>query len=86
MNLHIFSLIFWSSFLYGLFAWSMVAYIKNTSLLGLLLTIGYIMLFTALLQKFGGRSVKNGLRIGLISILGAALGWFIAVMLEGWRH
>ncbi|WP_297476536.1 hypothetical protein [Thermococcus sp.] len=48
--------------------------------------IGYVVLFTALLQKFGGRSVKNGLGIGLISILGAALGWFIAVMLGGWRH
>ncbi len=84
MNLHIFSLIFWSSFLYGLFAWSMVAYIKNTSLLGLLLTIGYIMLFTALLQKVGGRSVKRSLEVGVISILGAALGWFIAMGISQW--
>ncbi len=84
MNLRIFSLVFGSSFLYGLFAWGIVTYTENASLLRILLTMGYVMLFTALLQKFGGRSVKNGLGIGLISILGAALGWLIAAGILRW--
>ena len=70
---------------YGLIAGT-VAGDYNSGVILPSLIIGYAVLFTALLQKFGGRSVKNGLGIGLISILGAALGWFIAVMLGGWRH
>ncbi len=48
------------------------------------LIIGYAMLFTVLLQKFGGKSVKRGLGSGLVSILGAVFGWAIAVGISGW--
>ncbi|WP_297418548.1 hypothetical protein [Thermococcus sp.] len=67
---------------YGLIA-GILAGDRNSGVILLSLIIGYSMLFTALLQKFGGRSVKDGLGIGLISILGAALGWLIAAMLGG---
>jgi len=77
-------IVFLGSFLYGLFTRGMNAYAWDTSLSRLLLTVGYAMLFTALLQKFGDRSVKNGLGMGLISILGAALGWFIGLGISQW--
>ena len=68
--------------LYGLVAGLLVGG-HNSGVFWLLVVIGYIMLFTALLQKFGGRSVKIGFGVGLISILGAILGWFIAVGISG---
>ena len=77
-------IVFLGSFLYGLFAWGMSAYAWDTSLSRLLLTVGYVVLFTALLQKFGGRSVKRGLRVGLISVLGAVIGWFIGLGVFQW--
>ncbi len=68
--------------LYGLVAGLLVGG-HNSGVFWLLVVIGYIMLFAALLQKFGGRSVKIGLRVGLISILGAVLGWLVAVGISG---
>ncbi len=67
---------------YGLIA-GMVAGDYNSRVILLLLIIGYAMIFTALLQKFGGRSVKKGIGIGLVSILGTTLGWLIAAGVLG---
>ncbi|WP_297519567.1 hypothetical protein [Thermococcus sp.] len=76
------SIILGATVVYGLIA-GMLTGDYNSGVILPSLIIGYAVLFTALLQKFGGGSVKNGLGIGLISILGAALGWFIAAMLGG---
>jgi len=44
----------------------------------LLLLIGYVIMLTALLRKFGGSSVRRGAAVGALSVLGAACGWIVA--------
>jgi hypothetical protein len=41
----------------------------------LVLVIGFTIILSLTLQRFGGKSIKTGLTLSCISILGALLGW-----------
>ncbi|USS40244.1 hypothetical protein NF865_07900 [Thermococcus aggregans] len=75
--------IFGVNFLYGMLARVITATISRVSrdLLMLALVIGYVIIFTFFLQRSRDKSLKNDAILGLISMLGALLGWAITSLI-----
>lgn len=75
--------VFCVNFLYGVLAKVIAATVNRVSsdLLMPALVIGYVMIFTFFLQRSRDKSLKNDAILGLISMLGALLGWAITSLI-----
>ncbi len=69
--------VFLVNIIYGMFARLVTTTMPSSTLLRLSLIIGYVLVFTLALQKFGNNSLSKGVTLGVVSLCGSVAGWII---------